>query len=71
MIETIRELGRRGWSIRRIARELEVNRRTVGKYLAQDSNCAISTAGSPDDSDSKCTIPTAGRQSLCVVHDEN
>jgi transposase len=70
MIETIRELGRRGWSIRRIARELEVNRRTVGKYLAQDSTCAISTTGSSGDSDSKCTIPTAGRQSLCVVHDE-
>ncbi len=70
MIETIRELGKRGWGIRRITRELKVNRRTVRKYLAQDSNCTISTAGSDEVNQSKCTIPTAGRKSLCEVHDE-
>jgi transposase len=70
MIETIRELGKRGWKIRRISRELKVNRRTVRKYLAQDSNCTISTAGDSEENKSKCTISTAGRQSLCVPHDE-
>jgi transposase len=85
MIETIKELDRRGWSIRRIAKELKVNRRTVSKYLAHDSKCTISTTGSDgsldskctistagagDDKKAKCTISTAGRQSLCEVHDE-
>jgi transposase len=55
MIETVKQLGQRGWSIRRIANELGINRRTVGKYLAINSKCAISTAG---------------RQSLCAEHDE-
>lgn len=86
MIETIRELGRRGWSVRRIAKELEVNRRTVGRYLALDSKCTISTTGSGGDSPpkctsptdgsecgktAKCTIPTAGRKSLCEEYDEH
>lgn len=85
MIETIRELGRQGWSIRRIARELDLHRNTVRKYLAEDSKCTISTtgstgdkaakctistAGSGDEENSKCTIPTAGRKSLCEAHDE-
>lgn len=70
MIETIRELGKRGWSIRRIAKELNVNRRTVSKYLVEDSKCTISTAGDSDGTESTCTISTAGRQSLCVAHDE-
>ena len=69
MIETIKELGKRGWSIRRIAKELEINRRTVGKYLAQDSKCAISTAGPDGSPDSKCSISTAGRQGKCVAYD--
>ena len=70
MIETIQELGRRGWSIRRIAKELEVNRRTVRKYLGQDSKCTISTTGSDCDEKPKCAISTAGRKSLCGKHDE-
>ena len=70
MIETIQELGKRGWGIRRISRELEVNRRSVRKYLAQDSKCTISTAGSDGAEPSKCTISTAGRKSLCEAHDE-
>jgi orotate phosphoribosyltransferase-like protein len=36
MIETIRELGSRGWSIRKIAKELDVHRNTVRKYLAEE-----------------------------------
>jgi hypothetical protein len=52
-------LGRRhGWSHRRIARELGINRETIGKHLRLvKSKPAISTPGS-----------TAGRQSLCQPH---
>jgi transposase len=70
MIETIRELARKGWSIRRISEELGPHRNTVRKYLTADSKCTISTAGSAGGTGSKCTLPTAGRQSLCVAHDE-
>lgn len=85
MIETIRELGSRGWSIRKIAKELDVHRNTVRKYLAEDSKCTIattssdgangakctiSTAGSDEVKKSKCTISTAGRKSHCEGHDE-
>jgi len=70
MIETVQELGRRGWSIRRIAKELKVNRRTVAKYLAQEPKCAISTTGSDEEEPAKCTISTAGRKSHCEAHDE-
>ncbi|MEN7973882.1 MAG: IS21 family transposase [Verrucomicrobiota bacterium] len=70
MIETIKELGRRGWSIRRIAKKLKVNRRTVSKYLAQDSKCTISTTGNNEGEEPKCTISTAGRRSKCVLYDE-
>ena len=45
-------LSQRGWSARRIARELGVNRETVGKHLR--AKPAMVTAGSPgDDPDSK------------------
>src|ERR1700722_2108009 len=53
---SIMTLAAHGWSHRRIARELDINRETVGKYLRlTDSKPAISTLGS-----------TAGRQSLCL-----
>jgi len=73
MQETIKALHEKGWSKRRIARELEVNRRTVTRYLRQlESKCTISTAGLDVDNEcltnSKCTISTAGsigRKSLC------
>ena len=71
MIDTINELGRHGWSIRRIAKELGINRRTVSKYLAQDSKRTISTPGDSAESDSKCTISTAGRKSKCAAYDES
>ncbi len=85
MIETVKQLGQRGWSIRHIAKELCINRRTVSKYLENNSKCAISTPGSDKGPDSKCTIPTAGdsggspskcttstagRCSLCEAHGE-
>jgi transposase len=67
--QAIATLASQGWSIRRIARQLKLHRRTVRRYcLAQqesDSKCAtISTAGNGP----KCTISTAGkagRKSLC------
>lgn len=59
--ETIRHLAGLGWPHRRIARELELNRRTVRRY--SDSKCTISTPGSGDEAeDSKCTIPTPGSE---------
>jgi len=52
---SILTLAAHGWSHRRIARKLDLNRGTVGKYLRlARSKPAISTPGSP-----------AGRQSLC------
>ncbi len=76
MQETIMELHEKGWSKRRIARELAINRRTVNKYILQSmSKCTISTAGSVLDNEgltnSKCTISTTGsegRKSLCAKH---
>jgi transposase len=66
--QAISSLAAQGWSIRRIARELKLHRKTVRQYLPQrkvDSKCTtLSTAGSPP----KCTISTAGkmgRKSLC------
>jgi transposase len=66
--QTILSLAAQGWSMRRIARELKIHRRTVRQYFpeaAPGSKCTTdSTAGSP----AKCTISTAGksgRKSLC------
>jgi transposase len=55
-VQAILALVRRGWSFRRIARELGVHRETVSRYArreAEPSKPAISTPGSP------------GRGSLC------
>src|SRR5262249_55654200 len=53
-----------GWSRRRIARELSLNRETVGKYLRlESSKPAISTLGSGAAPDSKPAIPTPGSDS--------
>src|ERR1700741_3149904 len=56
-------LANRGWSQRRIARELGINRETVGRYLclAQKAKPAISTAGSEGSRESKPAISTAGK----------
>src|SRR4051794_597021 len=63
-------LSAKGWSRRRIARELGINRETVSRYLRlAQAKPAISTLGSELNSDSKPTNSTAGsppgRQSLC------
>jgi|NGEPerStandDraft_6_1074524.scaffolds.fasta_scaffold32054_2 transposase len=66
--QAIVSLAAQGWSIRRIARELKLHRKTVRQYLTEAklaSKCTtLSTTGSPP----KCTISTAGktgRKSLC------
>src|SRR5205823_4518390 len=63
-------LHQQGWSKRRIARELGLDRGTISKYLrAGDSKPATSLTGSEGTSDSKPAIvhtgSPAGRQSLC------
>jgi transposase len=55
---SILTLAGNGWSNRRIARELGINRETVGKYLLlARPKPAISTPGSEPDPNSKPAIP--------------
>jgi hypothetical protein len=65
---TIRSLADRGWSGRRIARELGLNRETVGRYLGL-AKPAISTTGFEEGCEAKPAISTAGsiagRKSQC------
>jgi transposase len=56
---TIYSLSDRGWSRRRIARELGIDRETVGRYLRL-AKPAISTAGLEGADEAKPAIPTAG-----------
>src|SRR5271165_1140337 len=70
---SILTLAGNGWSHRRIARELDINRETVGKYLRLvNSKPAISTPGSESHPAPEPAISTpgstAGRQSLCQPH---
>lgn len=71
--QSILTLHKAGWSNRAIARELDLNRETVGKYLrsqatpttevpagSEPPKPAISTPGSSPDGDSKPAISTAG-----------
>jgi transposase len=71
--QSILTLHQAGWSNRAIARELELNRETVGKYLRSQAapsttatagtelpKPAISTPGSPAEVDSKPAISTPG-----------
>jgi transposase len=54
MIEIILSLHRKGWSQRRIARELEINRETVARYLRQ-----VRTASKPADAPTGSVGPDA------------
>jgi transposase len=56
---TIYSLAQRGWSQRRIAKELGVNRETVGRYLRLPKP-AISTTGSEESADPKPAISITG-----------
>jgi hypothetical protein len=62
-----------GWSQRRIARHLEIDRETVGRYLRRaeaGAKPAIPPTGSAEEADSKPAIvpagSAAGRRSLCL-----
>ena len=60
---SILALAGNGWSNRRIARELGINRETVGKYLLlARPKPAISTPGSEPDPNSKPAIPIPGSE---------
>jgi len=68
---SIATLAAKGWSARKIARELNVDRGTVRRYrAASDSKPAIPPAGCAVDSDSKPAIvpagSKAGRTSQCA-----
>lgn len=59
--QSISRLAASGWSNRRIARELRLNRETVGKYLRLErSKPAISTLGSEAEATAKPAISTLG-----------
>ena len=57
---TIYSLHDRGWSRRRIARELGINRETVGRYLLL-AKPAISTTGVEGAGEAKPAISIAGK----------
>ena len=57
---TIYSLHERGWSRRRIARELGIDRETVGRYLLL-AEPAISTAGIEGAGEAEPAISTAGK----------
>ena len=70
---SIATLAAKGWSARKIARELGLHRETVGRHLGltkPDSKPALPPAGSPEVSDAKPAIvpagSKAGRASQCV-----
>lgn len=73
---TIRNLFRRGWTLRRIARELQVHRNTVRRYagVAEDPGPgAPPDPAATGDPPAKCTISTAGktapgRPASCTPH---
>jgi predicted transcriptional regulator len=58
---TIYSLADRGWSQRRIASELGINRETVGRYLRL-AKPAISTAGAEEGAAAKPAISITGKQ---------
>lgn len=58
---TILQLAAQGWSRRRIARELKIDRKTVRRYLHEAAKSpTISTPGSDEADDSKSPISTPG-----------
>lgn len=75
--QAIQTLAAKGFSLRWISRELNINRRTVARYAAAPAaKCTTApgkvTAGSGVVQTSKCTTPegkvTAGSRSSCALH---
>jgi transposase len=59
---TIQELAAKGWGVRRIAREMKIDRKTVRRYLkAAPKSPTLSTPGSVPGEDSKSPISTPGK----------
>ncbi len=56
----IQSLAERKWSRRRIARELEIDREMVGRYVRLGSKPAISTTGSAGSDGVNPAISTTG-----------
>ncbi|HEY7820791.1 MAG TPA: IS21 family transposase [Vicinamibacteria bacterium] len=72
--QAIQALAARGWSFRRIARELGIHRETVARYVrlegaAGRSEPSIPTAGS-DPKPAISTAGSSGRSSLCAPYRE-
>ncbi len=58
--EAIRSLQQKGWSKRRIARELGLHRNTVSRCVEPEAKCTdISVAGSEESEKLKCTSSTS------------
>ena len=75
-IEAIKALVQRGWSERRISRELGVHRATVRQYsrCEDGSMCTIPRTGKEEGDRANCTIPRtgkSGRQSKCALYRES
>jgi hypothetical protein len=72
--EAIKALALKGWSGRRIARELAVNRETVARYLGPSKPAIppLGSVGTGTGSAPKPAIPPSGSRSgglrLCEVH---
>ena len=61
IIETIYTLHQRGWSQRRIARELGVNRETVARYIARTQTAKPANAPIGSEAESE-KIPWEGKR---------
>ena len=60
-VNAIKALARRGWSQRRISETLEINRRTVARYLSEeDSNCTTALTGPGADPTPAMRVPSSG-----------
>lgn len=68
--DSIYALYDRGWSRRRIARELDVDRETVGRHLRlRAASPAITPAGSVEAKPANVPAGSGGRRSTCAAHE--